>query len=169
MKKEILQDKDYLKTRKYAISSAIIWTLIIISLWYWENKNKEDEALNRAYTYAEIGYDKDIIYHKWIAEHDRIYIKIDSTISPMLNLSHIPNMGIIIDSTLKFTLINPAYITHQVYELQEATSNFFGHLTSLKSISPENTPAYWKEKALNYFENGELGYFDIDTINVITF
>ncbi len=91
---------------------------------------------------------------------------INSATSNNLDLSHISNKDIIIDSTLKFTLINPTYITHQVYELQEYISNFYRNITHLKFIRSKNTPAYWKEKALNYFENGGLEYIAINTINV---
>lgn len=51
--------------------------------------------------------------------------------------------------------MNPAYMTRQVYELEREVSGARSHLTSLKTLKPENAPDEWEKKALIAFEQGE--------------
>jgi len=92
-------------------------------------------------------------------------VKSDSTTPPNPYLSHVPNRDIVVDSTLKLTLVNPAYMSRQVYELSEETSDVRGHITSLNPIRPENNPDSWEEKVLNYFEQGGKEYFGVDSLH----
>ena len=51
-------------------------------------------------------------------------------------------------------MLNPAYMTRQVYALAKETGLPRGHLTSLKPIRPQNAPDAWEKKALQAFERG---------------
>ncbi|MBC8319340.1 MAG: PAS domain S-box protein [Bacteroidetes bacterium] len=157
--------KDPLNIRKYAMYSAILWTLLIAASLLWNIKLLNREALNRAYIYTKVGFEKDLILRRWISEHGSVYVKIDSATQPNPYLSDIPYRDISIDSDLNLTLINPAYLTRQIHEIQEQFTEVRGHITSLNPIRPENAPDSWEVIALESFENGEPEYYGIDTLN----
>ena len=71
--------------------------------------------------------------------------------------------------TMHGGLMNPAYMTRQVSELESETSDVHSHITSLKPIRPENKPDPWEKKALEAFELGEQEVFTVDTINGRTY
>ena len=157
--------KDPLKIRKFAIYTAIIWTLLISVFLLLNIRLVKQEALNRAYTYTKVGFEKDILYRRWVAEHGGVYVKADSTTPPNPYLSHIPDRDIFIDSTLQFTLMNPAYMTRQVYELEQKGSAIQGHITSLNPLRPENAPDDWERGVLQAFENGIDEVAEVSQIN----
>ncbi|MDY7039041.1 MAG: DUF3365 domain-containing protein [Thermodesulfobacteriota bacterium] len=70
-------------------------------------------------------------------------------------LSHLEERVIATPSCKRLTLINPAYMTRQVYRLAEVEYGIHGHITSLNPIRPENGPDLWESKALRTFERGE--------------
>nr|NQU90952.1 DUF3365 domain-containing protein [Bacteroidota bacterium] len=165
MKTPLKFTKDPLKIREYAIYSTILWTLLLAVLLVLDINLIKREALKRAYTYTKVGFDKDVIYRRWASEHGGVYVKVDSNTPPNPYLSNIEDRDIIVDSNLHLTLMNPAYMTRQVYELQNAYYQVHGHITSLNPIRPENTPDTWEVKALISFENGEPEFSGVDTLN----
>jgi PAS domain S-box-containing protein len=56
----------------------------------------------------------------------------------------------------KLTLVNPAWMTRQVFELitKHSPLPIISHLTSLKFINPVNKPDTWEEASLKEFERG---------------
>jgi len=54
----------------------------------------------------------------------------------------------------KLTLVNPAYMTRQVYELAANEYGVQGHITSLKPLRPTNAADPWEAAALRRFEDG---------------
>ncbi|HIJ82184.1 MAG TPA: DUF3365 domain-containing protein, partial [Desulfuromonadales bacterium] len=67
----------------------------------------------------------------------------------------VPERDIVTPSGRQLTLMNPAYMTRQVYELNNHNLNApQGHITSLKPIRPENAADPWERKALEFFEKG---------------
>lgn len=153
-----------LKFGNYAIVGVAVWTVLLGVLLIWNIHLIKSEALNRAYIYAKVGFDKDIIYRRWASNHGGVYVKVDSLTPPNPYLSHIPDRDIRVDSLLTLTLINPAYMTRQVYELESASSDIRGHITSLKPIRPENAPDPWEQKVLKKFETGVQEVVEIDSI-----
>ncbi|MBN1650698.1 MAG: DUF3365 domain-containing protein, partial [Bacteroidales bacterium] len=165
MKASQTKQKDPLKIRSYSIFGAIVWTLLLAFMLLSNIKTIEKEALNRAYIYTQVGFDKDVLYRRWVAEHGGVYVKIDSTTPPNPYLSHIPDRDLVLDSNIRLTLLNPAYMTRQVYELQEASSEVRGHITSLNPIRDANEPDKWEISALLSFEEGAEEYSGIDTLD----
>ncbi|MBN2238067.1 MAG: PAS domain S-box protein [Bacteroidales bacterium] len=157
--------KDPLKIRNYSFFIALVYTILLAFILLVNIRTIKKEALKRAYNYTQVGFDKDVLYRRWISEHGGVYVKIDSTTPPNPYLSHIPDRDIIIDSNLRLTLLNPAYMTRQVYELQEAFSEVRGHITSLKPLRGANTPDSWEIKALHSFENGATEFSGLDLLD----
>ena len=74
---------------------------------------------------------------------------------PTPYLARVPERDIVTPSGRRLTLLNPAYIIRQIYELAQKSGLPRGHLTSLKPLRPENAPDPWERKALAAFEQGE--------------
>ena len=161
--------KDPLRIRNYSFFGAIVWTILLAIILSINVKTIKNEALKRAYTYTQVGFEKDVLYRRWASEHGGVYLKIDSATQPNPYLSQIPDRDIIVDSNFRLTLLNPAYMSRQVYELQEKSTEVRGHITSLKPIRGENAPDAWEIKALNAFKNGENEYSGIDIIDGIEY
>jgi len=165
MKTSQIGQKDPLKIGRYSIFGAVVWTILLAFILNLNIKAIKNEALKRAYTYTQVGFEKDVLYRRWVAEHGGVYVKIDSATAPNPYLAHIPNRDLVLDSNIRLTLLNPAYMTRQVYELQEASSEVRGHITSLRVTRSENAPDAWETKALYSFEEGATEYSGIDTID----
>ena len=152
------------KLYQYTIYSIIFFTLIIIFLLKWNQNTLEEEALKRAFIYTKVGFDKDVIYRRWVSGHGGVYVPVTKETPPNPYLSHIKNRDVFIDS-VPYTLVNPAYMSRQVYELENATSgSAHGHITSLKPIRPENKADEWETKVLHMFEKGTKEFYEIDSL-----
>ena len=165
MGKQTKPRKDPLNIRAYTIFGVTVWTLFLGILLNWSINLIENMALERAYVYTKVGFDKDVVYRRWASEHGGVYVRVDSTTPPNPYLSHISERDLVIDSSLKLTLMNPAYMNRQVYELEEEISEIRGHITSLNPIRQENEADEWETKALQEFENGVTEFSEVSSIN----
>ena len=73
-------------------------------------------ALNVARAYI----DKDILYRNWNALHGGIYVVADKGVTPNRYLPDtVQERDVITPSGRHLTLVNPAYMTRQIYELAQ--------------------------------------------------
>ena len=103
---------------------------------------------------ALTNYERDVLYRRWAAAHGGVYVPVTPDTPPTPYLSRLPERDIVTPSGRRLTLINPAYMTRQVYELAQQEGLPRGHLTSLKPLRPQNAPDPWERKALEAFEHG---------------
>jgi len=92
------------------------------------------------------------------------YVPITSTFRPNPFLSFLENRDIVTRDGDSLTLVNPAYMTRQIYELGKDEYGSIGHLSSLKPINPFNEPNNSEKQALIGFENGDTLFVTDDTI-----
>lgn len=140
----------------YAWYVTAAWTLLLsVSAVFTVREHKYTLA-KLALTEARAAIGRDILYRRWGSSHGGVYAPISEKSSPNPYLSHLPERDITTPSGRKLTLINPAYMTRQVYEIAKESDVYIGsgHLTSLKPIRPENAPDPWEKKALETFEKG---------------
>ncbi len=140
--------------KQYLLMITAIWTAGVIMSLGWNIYQLQQSILNIASTSAEINYDKDILYRRWGAKQGGVYVPV-SEMTPANPYLKVPNRDIKTSSGLSLTLVNPAYMTRQVYELgMEANNSIQGHITSLNPIRPENLPDSWEAESLKAFERG---------------
>ncbi len=139
--------------RKSGIVLAI-WAVFIVLMFAYEAKDHWKDAEENALISARSLIEKDIMYRKWNALHGGVYAPVTESTPPNPYLTQMPERDITTPSGRKLTLINPAYMTRQVHELENTTRSTRGHITSLKLLRPENKPDDWEVKALNTFEQG---------------
>lgn len=157
------QQKNF-NMKKYISALAICWTLIIVASLIWNASQVKQETLETAHIQAKVANEKDLLYRRWNANHGGVYVPVTEKTKPNLYLVDIPEREINVPSGNLLTLMNPAYMTRQVYELEAEISDIRGHLTSLKPIKPENAPDPWERKALEDFELGEKEVASIDSM-----
>ena len=150
---------------KFYIATLLIWTILIVSLIFFEFYKIQEEMDNIAKTEARANFNKDQAIRHWAASHGGVYVPIDSTTQPNSALSHIIERDIKTPSGQELTLMNPAYMIRELNNYFAEYYGVVGHLTSKILMRPQNKPDDWELAALNQFEEGikEVSeYSDID-------
>ena len=119
----------------------------------WNILQVRDRTLDGALIQARVAYEKDIVFRRWNNQHSGVYV--DAAVTPPNPyLADIPDRDVRTPSGKLLTLVNPAYMTRQVYELETRISGLHGHITSLEPMRPQNAPDPWERIALEAFKRG---------------
>ncbi len=132
-----------------------VWTLVAAASLGWNLFQDREEALRVARTIALTNYERDVLYRRWAASHGGVYVPVTPDTPPTPYLAKVPERDIVTPSGRRLTLLNPAYMTRQIYELAQESGLPRGHLTSLKPLRPQNAPDPWEKQALEAFEHGQ--------------
>jgi PAS domain S-box-containing protein len=144
---------DITSTRRIAILCSVVWTVLLGGSLsadiYQHRKEVRLIGINTAHSLLE----KDIILRRWGAQHGGIYVAVTEQTQPNPYLSNNPERDITTPSGKQLTLVNPAYMNRQVYELEQVNPDGYrSHITSLTPLRPENAPDPWEREALKGFE-----------------
>ncbi|OGO03943.1 MAG: hypothetical protein A2Y72_04740 [Chloroflexi bacterium RBG_13_53_26] len=148
----------------YALLLVVAWSVIVFALLLWNAIQTREETRKYAHIYTNSAFEKDILYRRWATMHGGVYVPVTNKTPPNPYLSDIPERDIRTPSGRQLTLMNPAYMIRQVYEFEREVSGARSHLTSLKTIKPENAPDEWEKKALVAFEQGVTEISSIENI-----
>jgi len=138
--------------RRYFITFAIVWTLLITGLFIWgvdRTTARTDEIL---LSQARPFFKQIVITRSWNARHGGVYVPISSKDLPNPYLN-VPDRDIETKDGMRLTLINPAYMTRQIAELALQEDNIIFHLTSDRPIRPANAAKPWELKAIQGFKS----------------
>jgi PAS domain S-box-containing protein len=131
-----------------------VWTLVASASLGWNLFQDREESLRVARQIALTNYERDVLYRRWAAAHGGVYVPVTPYTIPTPYLAKTMERDLITPSGRRLTLLNPAYMTRQIYELAQESGLPRGHLTSLKPLRPQNAPDPWEKKALEAFEHG---------------
>jgi PAS domain S-box-containing protein len=162
MKKTLASDLKHL--RCWCMTAFVFWTFLLNgSFWLFvQNERKSIKFIGKEIGLAAIS--KDHIYRAWNAQQGGVYVRVSKTAAPNPYLSKLPDRDLVTKDGQNLTLINPAYMTRQVHELElEMYGVFTGHITSLHVVRPENKPDEWEKKALLQFEQGKKEFSELIT------
>ncbi|CAK8721660.1 histidine kinase [Candidatus Electrothrix laxa] len=147
-----------------ALSGAILWTAVIALSLAWnihvERRRLSESVENEARSH----FNKDQAFRFWAASHGGVYVPLTKETPPNPNLSHIPERDIVTPSGKKLTLMNPAYMLHQIMEQSEKLYGVKGRITALRFLNPDNAPDEWEKKALHSFKQGVKEVFEYTKI-----
>jgi PAS domain S-box-containing protein len=149
----------------YGLILIIGWTLVVVASLGWNLLQGRQEDLRIAHHVARTIYDRDILYRRWAAFHGGVYVPVTPQTPPTPYLSQIPERDLKTPSGRSLTLLNPAYMTRQVYSLASESEQVPGHITSLKPLRPENAPDPWEREALKAFERNVAEVSGVTEIN----
>ncbi|CAK8719231.1 histidine kinase [Candidatus Electrothrix laxa] len=139
------------------------WTLLLALLLTWNRQHMKETTIQLAENNARMFWEKDMLYRAWAVFHGGVYVPVSENTPPNPYLD-IENRDVIIAGK-EYTLMNPAYMFRQVYEMGEKQTAAQGHLTSLEPKRPGNKPDIWEKKALHSFETGKEEYIDIAQVD----
>ncbi|WP_051309183.1 hybrid sensor histidine kinase/response regulator [Desulfogranum japonicum] len=142
-----------------------IWVALLTSsfILYW--RETYSTALQLASQVADSHFNKDLAYRRWATLHGGLYVPPTSDSPPNPYLAEITDRDIETTDGKQLTLINPAYMTRQVFELSQEQYGVRAHITSLLPLRPENKPDDWEKKALYAFESGAKEFSSLESIN----
>ena len=143
------------RVKRYAITLAAAWTLVIAAMLLLYVRGERRNVRETAHTQASEAFEKDLVYRRWAAGHGGVYAPRTEQTPPNPYLAHVEERDIETPSGRALTLINPAYMTRQVHDLEREQRHLQGHITSLNPLRPENAPDPWEAEALRAIEQGE--------------
>ena len=144
-----------LRMKKNILLLIIGWTILVIVSLTWNYRITHLNNIEKARLVARSFYDLTIEFRRWGSLHGGVYVPVTDAMRPNPYLT-VAERDITTTTGRKLTLVNPAWMTRQVFELISKHSAFpiVSHLTSLKYLNPINRPDPWEEKTLNEFERG---------------
>lgn len=142
---------------------AIIWLMLIGFSFYHQVEADKRYGYRIAYKQAEMFFQHIVTMREWNAQHGGVYVPITEKNQPNPYLKT-PNRDISTPDGTKLTLINPAYMTRQLAEMEQSHSGIRFHITSLKPIRPENKADAWETEALQSFTQGKPSYKELTSI-----
>lgn len=149
----------------YAIIAALVWSALLLMSYWSQQATRTEDVKQLAIVEARTAFEKDILYRRWVARHGGVYVRITDETKPNPILAHIPERDITTPSGVKLTLVNPAYMTRQVFEAAKNFNGPQGHITSLTPLHQANTPDPWEAAALKRLEQGVYEVTGIVPIN----
>ena len=148
----------------YVAGIVVFWTGVIACTLLWDLSQQRQQVLAEAHHYAVANFKKDLVYRSWAARQGGVYVPVSEDTPPNPHLAHLEEREITTPSGRILTLVNPAYMTRQVHELESQQSGIRGHITSLNPIRPENAPDPWEAEALRTFELGATEVSSIEEL-----
>lgn len=145
----------FLRTiRFHAVVLAAAWTAVVAAALAWNLVQQSRVVVETARVIARTGFEKGVLYRRWNAGHGGVYVRVTEGTPPNPYLAGIAARDHVSTDGTAFTLVNPAYMSRQVFELQKASTGILGHITSLRPIRPANAPDPWERSALEAFDRG---------------
>jgi PAS domain S-box-containing protein len=141
---------------KYILLLVIGWTVLLSVSLSWNSRITHQNNLEKARIVARSFFDLTIEFRRWGSLHGGVYVPVTDTQQPNPYLT-VAERDITTTTGRKLTLVNPAWMTRQVFELisKKSALPIISHLTSLKYVNPVNKPDLWERNALQEFEHGE--------------
>ena len=150
--------------KTYSLFLACGWTLVIIISLVASISAHKQEIVTIAQNVARAYIDKDILFRNWNALHGGIYVATEKgVLSNPFYPPSIKERDVITSSGLHLTLVNPAYMTRQIYEFAQKEHKVSGRISSLNPLRPENKADAWEESALREFERGRQEASSMET------
>ncbi len=142
-----------IQTSKLGLWLSAAWTLLIALSLGFNLSAIREATLKAAQVTAAASIDKDIVYRLWNARHGGVYVPRSGIGIPNPYLE-IPNRDLVTEHGLELTMMNPAYMTRQVFEMAEERIGLKSHITSLRPLNPDNAADPWETAALERFNQG---------------
>ncbi|MCI5141105.1 MAG: DUF3365 domain-containing protein, partial [Candidatus Electrothrix sp. ATG1] len=140
--------------RLWCVAALIFWSLLLSGSLYLYVTYKWESVKFIGKKIGLTAVKKDYIYELWNAHNGGIYAPVNEQNQPNPYLSGYPDRDTVTASGKKLTLINPAHMTRQAYQLEQEIYGVGGRITSLDAVRPENAPDDWEKEALLSFAHG---------------
>ncbi len=157
--------KIFWSRRRLIATAALLWILLVASSFVRNWLQLRDTVVAFAQSEARSSFQKDLVYRQWVSLQGGVYVPPTAATPPNPYLAMLPDRDLVTSSGRNLTLVNPAYMTRQVHELDRVQYGLRGHITSLRPIRPENAPDDWETGALKDFQ--EKGSREVTSVQSI--
>ena len=144
----------YVSRRLLFVVIAAIWLGVVGLSLLWNFTHDREVAFRYAEAEASSSYNKDLVYRRWASLQGGVYAPPTAQLPPNPYLDHLPDRDLLTTTGKALTLVNPAYMTRQVHEVERAQYGVRGHITSLRPLNPQNAADPWETEVLKRFEEG---------------
>ena len=141
-----------------------LWLMMIAVSFYQQVQDDKRYGYKIAHKEAEMFFQHIVIMRQWNAQHGGVYVPISKNNPPNPYLKT-PDRDVWTLDGKQLTLVNPAYMTRQLAEMERNESGILFHITSLNPVRPENKADDWEVQALKAFEQGQASYGQLSNIN----
>ena len=156
--------KYYHKLMLLGLIMALVWTGSIFFFYNRIVQAEKDNTYKSALKEAEVAFEKDLTYRRWVAGLGGLYAGVSSKLQPNKYL-HVPQRDVTTTTGKEMTMINPAYMMRMVYGMMDKKAGLHGHITSLNPIRPSNAPSEWEAKVLKSFKANPVDFHALATEN----
>lgn len=150
---------DLRRIKIYTVTAIVFWTIfnLIISRYDITKiiNTKQQVLLNLSRNFLK----KDLTYIKWNSSLGGIYGEINKQNHPNPYLK-VEDKNITTPSGKKLTMIDPLYMTNQIYEISLQDSDIIGRIVSLNPNGSENIADEWEKLALKAIHSGKNEVFE---------
>ncbi|MFH1139609.1 MAG: PAS domain S-box protein [Pseudomonadota bacterium] len=146
-------EKSLARQKTLFLILAVCWTLVMAASMWQEVFLRQVSRKKIAAIQARALIEKDVIYRTWNTLHGGVYVPVTDKNPPNPYLD-VPERDVVTTDGRLLTLVNPAWMTRQVHELQARELKTQAHITSLTPINPRNAPDPWEKLALEQLGAG---------------
>ncbi len=141
---------------------SLLWTILLSGLLFLNIQELQRNPIQHAELQAKSLIKSVISFRAWASNFGGVYVHPSNQYPPNPYLKT-QERDVITTDGKKLTLINPAYMTRQVFQDFYGKDGINGHLTSLKLLNPNNRPDAWEHESLLAFEKGSKQETTIET------
>ena len=149
--------------KRYFWLLVCAWTAAVAGSLAWNVVQEADEVRYLTEHAARALLEKDLMYREWSILHGGVYVPETAPAEPGALARDLDRQAVT-PSGQALTLLNPAVVSRQVFDLQEHQTGIRGHITSLKPVRAENGPDDWERRALEEFEQGRTEVSSTETL-----
>ena len=150
--------------RRLVMGAAVCWVFVVAASGTWLWRAAETTAIAMAAEGARQAFARDVTFRRWATSHGGVYVPVSDTTPPNPYLTDVPRRDVTTTDGLPLTLVNPAFMMRQVYEIGRQ-AGVRSHITSAQPIRPENGPDPWEAQALVSLQTGFSEVSELVTID----
>lgn len=139
--------------KRNALLLSVLWTGLLSVLLALNVREIQKSPIEQAEVQAESLLKTVISFRSWATYFGGVYVHPTEKYPPNPYLKS-PKRDIVTKDGEQLTLINPAYMTRQVFQDFYGKDGINGHITSLHPLNPNNAPDAWERQSLLAFESG---------------
>jgi Protein of unknown function (DUF3365) len=136
--------------RRFLVWLFLAWTAVVTGSLVWNLTDNAREVRSLTTQTARALLEKDLLYRQWSILRGGVYTLKPETAARGESSGDV-DREIRTPSGLELTLLNPAVVSRQIFELQDQRMKIRGHITSLNPIRDQNRPDDWERRALEDF------------------
>ncbi len=143
------------QARRTVLVILAVWTILMGASLVWNLQLVQRHVHESALFQARALTDKDVLYRRWNNQFGGVYVKTSAGVEPNPFMAGHAERDIVTGDGALLTLVNPPFMTRQVYELQMEYLGIPGRITSLDPVNPGNQPDNWERAMLSRFDKGK--------------